>query len=190
MQVTRTSATFRKPDDWSKWLFTKKMSADRNSLWEYVDPDLSPEKLKKLEDERPIELEVRRFRTPFPNEQIDIPDLTATELATYNAWSRRFIRRINIPSLLQVLLQLCVGRETRVALAQQPLFFTLCEQNTTLRQSLKHACRKLSSDLDDAIDSLCNPMRAPNYTDEEKISRWKRCEPVAEKDSPDAPNPT
>jgi hypothetical protein len=61
------------------------MSADWNSLWEYVDPDLLPEKLKKLEDERPKELEVRRFRNPQPDEQIDIPDLTATELATYNA---------------------------------------------------------------------------------------------------------
>jgi hypothetical protein len=90
MQVTRASVTLRKPDDWSKWLFTRKMSADRNSLWEYVNPDLLLEKLKKLEDERPIELEVRRFRTPLPDEQIDIPDLTATELAMYNAWSRRF----------------------------------------------------------------------------------------------------
>jgi hypothetical protein len=91
-QVTRASVILRKPDDWSKWLFTRKMSADRNSLWEYVNPDLPLETLKKLEDERPVELEVRRFRTPFPDAQIDIPDLTATELATYNAWSRRFDR--------------------------------------------------------------------------------------------------
>jgi hypothetical protein len=44
-----------------------------------------PEKLKKLEDEKPVKLEVRRFRTPLLDEQIDILDLTATELATYNA---------------------------------------------------------------------------------------------------------
>jgi hypothetical protein len=92
MQVTRASVTLRKPDDWSKWLFTRKISADRNSLWEYVNPDLTPERLKKLEDERPVELEVRRFRNPQPDEQIDIPDLTATELATYNSWARRFDR--------------------------------------------------------------------------------------------------
>jgi hypothetical protein len=92
MQVTRASVTLRKPDDWSKWLFTRKISADRNSLWEYVNPDLSPERLKKLEDERPVELEVRRFRNPQPYKQIDIPDLTATELATYNSWARRFDR--------------------------------------------------------------------------------------------------
>ncbi|KAF7450496.1 hypothetical protein A1F99_051120 [Pyrenophora tritici-repentis] len=92
MQVTRASVTLRKPDDWSKWLFTRKISADRNGLWEYVNPDLSPERLKMLEDERPKELEVRRFRNPLTDEQIDIPDLTATELATYNSWARRFDR--------------------------------------------------------------------------------------------------
>jgi hypothetical protein len=90
MQVTRASVTLRKPDDWLKWLFARKTSADRNSLWEYINPDLLPERLRKLEDERPVELEVRRFRTPLPNVQTDIPDLTATELATYAArlWRR------------------------------------------------------------------------------------------------------
>ncbi|KAI2478292.1 hypothetical protein Ptr902_10487 [Pyrenophora tritici-repentis] len=73
-------------------LFTRKISADQNGLWEYVNLDLSPEKLKMLEDERPKELEVRRFRNPLTDEQIDIPDLTATELATYNSWARRFDR--------------------------------------------------------------------------------------------------
>jgi hypothetical protein len=29
------------------------------SLWGYVNPDLLPEELKKLEDEKPKELEVR-----------------------------------------------------------------------------------------------------------------------------------
>jgi hypothetical protein len=92
MQVTRASVTLRKPDNWLKWLFTRKISADRNSLWEYINPDLLPERLKKLEDERMVELEVRRFRNPQPEEQINIPDLTATELATYNSWARQFDR--------------------------------------------------------------------------------------------------
>ena len=90
--VTRSSVILREPDNWSRWLFTRKISADRNSLWEYVNPDLTAETLKKLEDERPKDLEVRRFRTPLPDEQIDIPDLTATELAVYNSWARRFDR--------------------------------------------------------------------------------------------------
>jgi hypothetical protein len=68
----------------------RKISVDRNSLWEYINPDLLPERLKKLENERPVELQVRRFRNPQPDEQIDIPDLTAMELAMYNTWARRF----------------------------------------------------------------------------------------------------
>jgi len=45
--VTRSSVILREPDNWSKWLFTRKISADRNGLWEYVDPDLTAETLKK-----------------------------------------------------------------------------------------------------------------------------------------------
>ena len=62
--MTRALVILRKPDDWSKWLFTRKISADRNGLWEYVNPDLLLEELKKLDDKRLKELEVRRFRTP------------------------------------------------------------------------------------------------------------------------------
>jgi hypothetical protein len=68
-------------------------------------------------------------------------------------------------------------------------FYALwAEYNTTPKPQAR--LQKLSNDLDDAIDSLCNPMRAPTYTDEDEYTRWKRCEPVAEKDSPNALNPT
>ena len=39
-----------------------------------------------------MELEVRRFRSPLPDEQIEIPDLTVTELAAFNSWARKFDR--------------------------------------------------------------------------------------------------
>jgi hypothetical protein len=58
-------------------------SAFRLEQGEYVNPDLW--KLKKLEDERPTEFGVRRFRTPQLGEWIDIPDLTAKVLVTYSA---------------------------------------------------------------------------------------------------------
>jgi hypothetical protein len=61
------------------------------------------------------------------------------------------------------------------------------ECNTTPKPQAR--VQKLSNDLDDAIGSLCNPIRAPTYTDEDEYTRWKRCEPVAE-DSPNALNPT
>ena len=45
-----------------------------------------------------------------------------------------------------------------------------------------------SNDLDDAIDSLCNP-RATNDEDEDEYNKWKRCEQVAEKGSSSALDP-
>lgn len=45
----------------------------------------------------------------------------------------------------------------------------------------------LSNDLDDAIDSLCNPTRSTD--DDDEYTRWRRCEPVAERDSPNALDP-
>lgn len=68
-------------------------------------------------------------------------------------------------------------------------FYALwAEYNTTPKPQAR--LQKLSNDLDDAIDSLCNPKRAPNNIDENEYTRWKTCEPVAEKDSPNALNPT
>jgi hypothetical protein len=32
LQVSRVSVILRKPDDWSKWLFIRKISADWNGL--------------------------------------------------------------------------------------------------------------------------------------------------------------
>ena len=51
------------------------------------------------------------------------------------------------------------------------------------------APQSYSNDLDDAIDSLCNTARDPTDEDEDEYTRWKRCEPVAEKDSASALNP-
>lgn len=53
MQVSRASVIPRKPDDWSKWLFAKKISTEPSSLWNNVNPDLTAETLKKLEVEKP-----------------------------------------------------------------------------------------------------------------------------------------
>jgi hypothetical protein len=47
----------------------------------------------------------------------------------------------------------------------------------------------LSNDLDDAIDSLCNPTQAATDKDEDEYQRWKRSELVAEKDSYNARHP-
>jgi hypothetical protein len=68
-------------------------------------------------------------------------------------------------------------------------FYALwAEHNTVPKPQAR--LQKLSNNLNDVIDSLCNPMRAPTNTDKDEYTRWKRCKPVAEKDSPNALNPT
>ena len=60
--VTKTSVILSKPDDWEKWLFVRKDTADRDGLWPYVDPALSEEKLRRLQDEKPQEKSVWKFK--------------------------------------------------------------------------------------------------------------------------------
>ncbi|KAF2025066.1 hypothetical protein EK21DRAFT_23864, partial [Setomelanomma holmii] len=141
MQVTRASVTLRKPDDWSKWLFTRKTSADRNSLWEYVNPDLSLERLKKLEDERPVELEVRKFRNPLPDEQIDIPDLTEAELARYNSWARRFDRdEARLLTKEKALRNLSLEIVQTIDVKHLDLILDCADAYSQLRTLKKHLC--------------------------------------------------
>jgi hypothetical protein len=61
------------------------------------------------------------------------------------------------------------------------------EYNTTPKPRVR--LQKLSNDLDDAIDSLCDPGQVADTKQEDKYARWNRCELVAEKDSPNALNP-
>jgi hypothetical protein len=141
MQVTRASVILRKPDDWSKWLFTRKISADRNGLWEYVNPDLTAGTLKKLEVKKPTELEVRRFRNPQPDEQIEIPDLTATELATYNSWARRFDRdEARWLTKEKALRTLSLEIVQTIDIKHLDLFLDCADAYSQLRTLKKHLC--------------------------------------------------
>src|SRR5690349_11586830 len=94
--VTKTSVILSKPDDWEKWLFVRKDTADRDGLWLYVDPVLSEEKLRKLQDEKPQEKPVWKFKKTQVSEEeqedIDIEDLSAEEISVYNVWARKYER--------------------------------------------------------------------------------------------------
>jgi hypothetical protein len=94
--VTKTSVILSKPDDWEKWLFVRKDTADRDGLWPYVDPGLSEEKLRKLQDEKPQEKPVWKFKKTQVSEEeqedIDIEDLSAEEISVYNVWARKYER--------------------------------------------------------------------------------------------------
>ena len=94
--VTKTSVILSKPDDWEKWLFVRKDTADRDGLWPYVDPALSEEKLRRLQDEKPQEKSVWKFKrtqvSEEEQEEIDIEDLSAEEISVYNVWVRKYER--------------------------------------------------------------------------------------------------
>jgi hypothetical protein len=50
--VTKTLVILSKPNDWEKWLFVRKDTADRDGLWLYVNLGLLEEKLRKLQDKK------------------------------------------------------------------------------------------------------------------------------------------
>jgi hypothetical protein len=94
--VTKTSVVLSKPEDWEKWLFVRKDTADRDGLWPYVDPGLPVEELRKLQDEEPQEKPAWKFKKTEVSEEeqedIDIEDLSAEEISVYNVWARRYER--------------------------------------------------------------------------------------------------
>ncbi|KAF2625669.1 hypothetical protein BU25DRAFT_345414, partial [Macroventuria anomochaeta] len=95
--VTKMSVTLSKPDDWEKWLFVRKDTADRDGLWPYVNPGLSGEELKQLQDEKPQEKPVWKFKkirvSEEEQEDVDIEDLSAEEMSVYSMWTRKFERK-------------------------------------------------------------------------------------------------
>ena len=59
--ITKATVILERPADWQRWLFLRKDSAERNDLWQYVDPSLSEEQVRKIEQEKPQEKEVEEF---------------------------------------------------------------------------------------------------------------------------------
>ena len=91
---TMASVVLSKPDDWDMWLFMRKDTADIDGLWPYVNPSLSADELAQLQDEKPQEKPLWRFKktqvSKEEQEDIDIEDLSAEEILVYNTWARKF----------------------------------------------------------------------------------------------------
>lgn len=51
--TTRVTVILDKPSDWHNWLFIRQDAAQRNGLWQYVNPDIAADKLPELEE--PVE---------------------------------------------------------------------------------------------------------------------------------------
>lgn len=94
--VIKATAILERPGDWQRWLFLRKDSAERNDLWQYVDPSLKAEHVRRIEQEKPQEKEVEEFYTGAPradNEEITILDLSEKDVARYELWMKVFTRK-------------------------------------------------------------------------------------------------
>ena len=78
--VTKASVILRKPDDWELWLAVKRDIALRHRIWPYVNPNLSVDELRQLEQERPRKKPIWKFKrgqlSLEEQENIDIEDLS------------------------------------------------------------------------------------------------------------------
>ncbi|KAF2622834.1 hypothetical protein BU25DRAFT_434539 [Macroventuria anomochaeta] len=92
--VTKTSVILSKPDDWEKWFFVRKNTANRDGMWPYVNPGLSGEEFKQLQHEKPQERPIWRFKNKKLSEKqdVDIEDLSAEEVSVHSMWARKFER--------------------------------------------------------------------------------------------------
>jgi hypothetical protein len=86
--VTKITVILDQPSDWQKWIFLRKDSAQRNDLWTYVNPNVVPEKVSKLEDEKPAKKEAGVFygRERATDTVYDLEDLDEHEYRKYSAW--------------------------------------------------------------------------------------------------------
>jgi hypothetical protein len=59
--ITKATVILDQPSDWQKWIFICKDSGQRNNLWAYVKPDVTPEAVLKLKAEKPAKKEAGVF---------------------------------------------------------------------------------------------------------------------------------
>ncbi|KAF2023385.1 hypothetical protein EK21DRAFT_81065, partial [Setomelanomma holmii] len=94
--ITKATVILERPSDWQRWLFLRKDSAERNDLWQYVDPSLNAEQVRRIEQEKPQEKEVEEFYTGAPradDEEITILDLSEKDVSRYKLWLKVFTRK-------------------------------------------------------------------------------------------------
>ncbi|KAF1967601.1 hypothetical protein BU23DRAFT_391108, partial [Bimuria novae-zelandiae CBS 107.79] len=61
-----------KLSDWSKWIFLRKRTAEAYKIWDYYNPDLAVDTVKKIYGEKPKEWLLRSFKKVTPNKNLSI----------------------------------------------------------------------------------------------------------------------
>ena len=83
--ITKATVILAQPGDWQKWIFLRKDSAERNSLWQYVNPDVAEDRIPSLDAEEPV----RKIADEFKRDSREtgrvygIEDLSDTEFRRY-----------------------------------------------------------------------------------------------------------
>jgi hypothetical protein len=93
--ITKATVILERPGDWQRWLFLRKDSAERNDLWQYLDPSLKAEQVKRIEQEKPQEREIEEFYTGAAreDEEITILDLSEKDVSRYELWLKVHTRK-------------------------------------------------------------------------------------------------
>jgi hypothetical protein len=70
------------------WLFLRKDSAERTYVWEYVNPLLKEEEVKKTDKEKPQEKEIYTGASQVGNKDITIIDLSEKDVSRHELWCK------------------------------------------------------------------------------------------------------
>ncbi|KAF1360728.1 hypothetical protein EJ07DRAFT_114190 [Lizonia empirigonia] len=92
--ITKATVILEKPADWQRWLFLRKDSAEKNDLWQYVDPSLNGDQVRRIEQEKPQEKEIEEFYSGNTRgEEITILDLSERDVSRYELWFKAYSRK-------------------------------------------------------------------------------------------------
>jgi hypothetical protein len=75
--TTRITVVLDKPSDWHNWLFIRQDTAQRNGLWQYVNPDIAADQLPELTE--PVEPQLADYKEGAQH----LGNLTAAERDSY-----------------------------------------------------------------------------------------------------------
>jgi hypothetical protein len=93
--ITKATVMLERPGNRQRCLFLRRDSAERNDLWQYLDPLLKAEQVKRIEQEKPQEREIEEFYTEAAqeDEEITILDLSEKDVLRYELWLRVHTRK-------------------------------------------------------------------------------------------------
>ncbi|KAF2820789.1 hypothetical protein CC86DRAFT_304141, partial [Ophiobolus disseminans] len=148
--VTRVTVVLDRADDWHKWLFIRKDTAQKNELWQYVDPATKAAVLPTLT--APIEPQVKDHN----NDAMSIAHLTAAQQKLYQWEYKRWERKDLDKTIAAKHLYLIESKDTPY------------ERLTTLKKHLAPSDASRQRDLITRYKALQTPPRG------RKVEEWLR----------------